>query len=90
MALSHVGTGDLNRTHVCGVENLDYPLQRWVALPLLLLAYQFDVPQLAKVKVPLLLHVLDGRLQNVHLNNIGRTGPKSNLGECRSAAFSPH
>ena len=64
------------QTHVCGVENVDNPLQCGVALPLLLLAYQLDVPQLSKVKVPLLLHVLDGGFQNAHLHDSGTTEPQ--------------
>lgn len=54
-------------THVCGVEDVNDPLQRGVALAFLLLTDQLDVPQLTKIKVSLLLDVLDGGFQDFHL-----------------------
>lgn len=54
-------------THICGVEDVYDPLQCGVALSFLLLANQLNVPQLTKVKISLLLHVLNGRFQHLHL-----------------------
>lgn len=54
-------------THICGVEDVDNPLQCRVAFSLLLLANQLNVPQLTKIKVSFLLHVLNGRFQNLKL-----------------------
>lgn len=54
-------------THVCGVEDVGDLLQRGVLLAVLLLADHLDAPQFSKIKVPLLLHVLDGGSQGLQL-----------------------
>ena len=46
-------------THISGIKNIHDRLQRWVSFYLLLLADEFDVPQLSKIEVSLHLHVLN-------------------------------
>lgn len=72
-------TGNFRETHVCGVEDVDDPLQRGVDFLLLfvLLADQLDVPQLAEIKVSFLLHVLDGGFQYLQLWRKDEKAPMS-------------
>lgn len=48
-------------THICGVENIHDPQQCGVAFIFLLLANELDASQLPKIKVSLLLHVMNCR-----------------------------
>lgn len=69
-------------TYICGVKDFHNPLQHRVVLPFVLLADQLNVPQFAKVEVPLLLQVFNSELQHVDLP----TGTNSDLPPTRENA----
>ena len=49
--------------YLCGVEYIHYFAEGGVVVAVVLLADELDVPQLAKVEVPLLLQAVYGHLQ---------------------------